>query len=180
MAGYVDKTLAPGEHVVFRVHFNWTYSFFPVLWFALGAAPVVMYSLLHFGTFGQKVPLDDLRVGWGFVGGGFLVGSLILLNHLITLWTTEIVVTTYRFVYKTGLVARNTQEVSLNKIEEITLKQSVWGRIFGYGKMVLRGTGVGVIELPNVDDPIDVRRIIEHAKADLRKNNRDERSGDDD
>jgi uncharacterized membrane protein YdbT with pleckstrin-like domain len=180
MAGYVDKTLAPGEKVLFRVHFNWTYSFFPVLWFAIGASPVIMYALLHFGTFGEKVPFDEMRVGWGFVAGGFLVGSLILLNHLITLWTTEIVVTTYRFVYKTGLIARNTQEVSLNKIEEITLMQSVWGRIFGYGRMVLRGTGVGVIHLPNVDDPIDVRRTIEQAKADLRKDNRDERSGEND
>ena len=180
MAGYVDKTLAPGESVVYRVHFNWTFSFFPVLWFALGSAPVVMYTLLNFGTFGQKVPFDELRIGWWFVGGGFLTGLLILINHLIILWTTEIVVTTYRFVYKTGLIARRTQEVSLNKIEEITLNQSVWGRIFGYGSLVLRGTGVGVINLPNVDDPIDVRRIIEHAKAALRQTSREERLGDDD
>lgn len=180
MAGYVDKTLAPGESVVYRVHFNWTFSFFPVLWFALGSAPIVMYTLLHFGTFGAKVPFEELKIGWWFVGGGFVTGMLILLNHLIILWTTEIVVTTYRFVYKTGLISRNTQEVSLNKIEEITLRQSVWGRIFGYGSLVLRGTGVGVINLPNIDDPIDVRRIIEKAKADLRQTSREERLGDDD
>lgn len=180
MAGYVDKTLAPGESIVYRVHFNWTFSFFPVLWFALGSAPVVMYALLHFGTFGRSVPFSELQIGWWFVGIAFAAGAFILLNHLIILWTTEIAVTTYRFVYKTGLIARNTQEVSLNKIEEITLKQSIWGRLFGYGSLVLRGTGVGVITLPNVDDPIDVRRIIEQAKAALRKDSRDERSGDDD
>ncbi len=180
MAGYVEKTLAPGESMVYRVHFNWTFSFFPVLWFALGSAPVVMYTLLHFGTFGQKVPFDELQVGWWFVGGGFATGLLILLNHLIILWTTEIVVTTYRFVFKTGLIARNTQEVSLNKIEEIILNQSVWGRIFGYGSLVLRGTGVGVINLPNVDDPIVVRRTIEKAKADLRRETNEDNRGDDD
>ncbi len=180
MAGYVEKTLAPGEKIVHRVNFNWTFSFFPVLWFALGSAPVVMYALLHFGTFGPKIPFSELKIGWWFVAAGCLTGSLILLNHLVILWTTEIVVTTYRFVFKTGLISRNTQEVSLNKIEEITLKQSVWGRIFGYGRMVLRGTGVGVIELPNVDDPIDVRRIIEQAKAALRNSSESERVNDDD
>ncbi len=180
MAGYVDKTLAPGEEIIYRVHFNWTFSFFPVLWFALGSAPVLMYTLLHFGTFGQKIPFSELQVGWWFVGAGFVTGLFILLNHLIILWTTEIAITTYRFVYKTGLIARNTQEVSLNKIEEITLSQSIWGRVFGYGSLVLRGTGVGVITLPNVDDPIIVRRVIEKAKADLRQNNREERLGDDD
>ncbi len=178
MAGYVQKTLAPDERIVHRVDFNWTFSFFPVLWFAFGASPLVMYSLLQFGD--AKIAFGDLRIGWWFVGLSFVIGLLILLNHLIILWTTEIIVTTYRFVYKTGLIARNTQEVSLNKIEEIVLQQSVWGRLFGYGKLILRGTGVGVIELPNIDDPIDVRRLIEKAKSGLRSDKRDERTGDDD
>ncbi len=82
--------------------------------------------------------------------------------------------------YKTGLLARNTQEVSLNKIEEITLHQSVWGRLFGYGKLVLRGTGVGVITLPNIDNPIEVRRLVEKAKADLRRETNEDNRGDDD
>ncbi len=98
MAGYVQKTLAPNEHIVHRVDFNWTFSFFPVLWFALGAAPMVMYALLQFGTLGPKVGFEELRIGWWFVWTAFATGSIILLNHLIVLWTTEIVVTTYRFV----------------------------------------------------------------------------------
>jgi uncharacterized membrane protein YdbT with pleckstrin-like domain len=102
-----------------------------------------------------------------------VTGGLILLSHLIVLWTTEIAVTTYRFVYKTGFISRKTQEVSLNKIEEIVLEQSVWGRVFGYGKLTIRGTGVGVIELPDIDNPIEVRRIIELAKAELRRTSPD-------
>ncbi len=92
--------------------------------------------------------------------------------------TTEIVVTTYRFVYKTGLISRNTQEVSLNKIEEITLHQSIWGRILGYGKLVLRGTGVGVIELPNLDNPIYIRKMIENTKSALREEPHNRMSND--
>ncbi len=166
MAGYVEKSLPPGERIVHRVDFNWTFSFFPVLWFAFGSAPLVMYTMLQFG---RGVPFDDLQIGWWFVLGSFLTGALILLNHLVVLWTTEIAVTTYRFVFKKGFISRSTQEVSLNKIEEIVLEQSVWGRVFGYGKLTIRGTGVGVIELPNVDNPIEVRRVIELAKAELRR-----------
>lgn len=170
MAGYVEKSLPPGERIVHRVNFNWTFSFFPVLWFAFGSAPIVMYAMLQFGS---GVPFKDLQVGWWFVLAAFLTGAIILLNHLIILWTTEIAVTTYRFVYKRGFISRRTQEVSLNKIEEIILEQSVWGRVFGYGKLTIRGTGVGVIELPDVDNPIEVRRIIESAKADLRRSGND-------
>ncbi len=177
MAGYVEKSLPPGERIVHRVNFNWTFSFFPVLWFAFGSAPIVMYAMLQFGS---GIPYADLRVGWWFVLSAFVTGAIILLNHLIILWTTEIAVTTYRFVYKRGFISRNTQEVSLNKIEEIVLQQSVWGRVFGYGKLTIRGTGVGVIDLPDVDNPIEVRRVIEQTKADLRRTSLDDRSGDDD
>jgi len=169
MAGYVEKTLASDEEVVHRANFNWTYSFFPVMWFALGAATIVLFFYIQYPA---GVPYEELRIGWWFAWTGFGCGTLILLNHLIVLWTTEIVVTTYRFVYKTGLISRNTQEVSLNKIEEITLHQSVWGRLLGYGKLVLRGTGVGVITLPDLDNPIHLRRIIENTKSALRTSRR--------
>jgi uncharacterized membrane protein YdbT with pleckstrin-like domain len=164
MAGYVEKSLAGDEHIVYRAHFNWTYSFFPVLWFAIGCAPVAMYLMIM----ARGIPFEELRTGWWITGIGFAIGSLILTIHLINLMTTEIVITNYRLVYKTGWIARNTQEVSLANIEEMTLTQSVWGRLLGYGKLVIRGTGVGVIELPNLDDPIVVRKKIEAARATLR------------
>jgi len=165
MAGYVEQTLAANEEILYRANFNWTYSFFPVLWCVIGFAPIILYVLLQFAS---GVPFSELKVGWGFAGAAGFVGFLILFYHLVILWTTEIVVTTYRFVYKRGLIARNTQEVSLNKIEEITLNQSIWGRLFGYGELVMRGTGVGVIKLPAVDNPIQVRKLIENARSKLR------------
>jgi len=170
MAGYVEKTLATGEEIIHRAQYNWTYSFFPVMWFAIGVGALAMFFFIQFAA---EVPYDELRVGWWSAGVGGAAGSLILINHLIILMTTEIIVTSYRFVYKTGLIARNTQEVSLNKIEEITLHQSVWGRLLGYGQLVLRGTGVGVITLPDLDDPIHLRKIIENTKSALRRDSRD-------
>ena len=177
MSGYVAKTLASNEEIIHRANFNWTYSFFPLMWFAIGAATVVLFIYIQFIA---EVPFSELEVGWWFAGLAALSGSLILINHLIVLTTTEIVVTTFRFVSKTGLISRDTQEVSLNKIEEITLQQSVWGRLLGYGKLVLRGTGVGVITLPNLDDPINLRRIIENAKSSLRSTRSNSSDDEDD
>jgi uncharacterized membrane protein YdbT with pleckstrin-like domain len=180
MAGYVEKTLAGGEEIVHRANFNWTYSFFPMMWFALGAGSLAFFFFIQFAA---GVPYEALRVGWWSAAVAAVCGTLILIGHLIILMTTEIVVTTYRFVFKHGLVARDTKEVSLNKIEEITLHQSIWGRLLSYGKLVLRGTGVGVIELPDLDDPIRLRKIIENAKAALRDDQRERKrinSDDDD
>ena len=172
MAGYVERTLAGGEEIVHRANFNWTFSFFPTLWFAIGAGGLAFYCFIQFAA---AVPFEALRVGWWSAAIGAIAGTLILINHLIVITTTEIIVTTFRFVYKTGLISRRTQEVSLNKIEEIALEQSVWGRILGFGQLILRGTGVGVITLPDLDDPIQLRKIIENTKSALREDHRDRR-----
>lgn len=96
--------------------------------------------------------------------GIMLIGVVIFLNMMIRKWTTEIAVTSERFVFKTGWISRHTQEVSLQRIEEVNLNQSFLGRILGYGRLHLHGTGVGVIELPNIDNPLELRRQITNAK----------------
>ncbi|MBI1364869.1 MAG: PH domain-containing protein [Alphaproteobacteria bacterium] len=161
MATYVEKTLAGNEKILYVAHFNWTYSFFPVLWFAIGLAPLIMYLSLMFGS---NLSASDLGAGWWIAAFGACVGSIILLNQLIFLATTDIAVTSYRFVFKKGLISRNAQEVSLTNIEEITLKQTFWGRLFNYGHLTIHGTGVGVIKLPSIDHPIKLRKAIEQAK----------------
>lgn len=177
MAGYVEKTLASDEQIIHRANFNWTYSFFPTMWFAISAGALALVSYVQFVA---GASYADIRVAWWSAIIGAVCGSLILIGHIILLVTTEIIVTSSRFVYKRGLIARNTQEVSLSKIEEITLHQTVWGRLLSYGKLVLRGTGVGVIELPNLDDPIRLRRIIENARSAIREDQRSRRRAGDD
>lgn len=163
---YVSQTLADDEEIITRANFNWTYSFWDVFFFCLGLAPLIGFAI------GQALTgksFDTLVIGYGAAGFAAVVGTLLLLFHMIELWTTEIVVTSYRFVYKTGLISRDTKEVSLNKIEEIQLRQSIFGRLFGYGSLILRGTGVGIIELPAIDNPVSLRRTIESAKSNLRR-----------
>ncbi len=166
MASYVEKTLGNGEEIVYEAHFNWTYSFWSWIWFLIAIFPV---AVLGYVQIKNGLNFATLNAAWICAAIAVAVGILQLLGHMIILWTTEIAVTTFRFVYKTGLISRDTKEVSLNKIEEITLNQSVWGRMFNYGGLTMRGTGVGVIQLPNIDDPIRVRRIIENAKSALRR-----------
>ena len=131
---YVDKTLGPGEQVIYRARFPWVYTLGS--WMAL----LLLWWLL-------------------------LLGVFMFIERTVRRATTEIVVTNRRFVVKTGFIARKTQEVSLEKIEEIKLTQSFWGRLFGYGSFDIRGTGVGNIQLPSVDEPLELRRAINTARG---------------
>lgn len=163
--GYVDDTLGPDERYLLRAQFNWTYSVIPWFWALLGFAPLLYASLMH-GLHGA--PLGDPRWVYGACLIPAIAGAWQLIAHIIHLVTTEIAVTSTRFVFKTGLVSRDTKEVTLNNIEEINLHQSVLGRIFGFGHLTVRGTGVGVIKLPDLARPIELRRCIEEARAEAR------------
>jgi hypothetical protein len=79
-------------------------------------------------------------------------------------WTTEIGITTHRFVEKTGWLTLSTQEIALPNIEGVKVTQNFWGNILGYGKIRIEGTGIDAIELPDIANPIEFRRAIESAK----------------
>jgi len=86
----------------------------------------------------------------------------------IRAFATEIAVTSDRFVRKTGLIAIKSEEVSLDKIEEVTVDQSILGRLFGYGNVQVHGTGMGDIKCSIVDNPIRMRREIQTAREGLK------------
>ncbi|RFB04967.1 PH domain-containing protein [Parvularcula marina] len=162
---YVRETLAPGEDIVKVAHFNWTYWAPTWIWLFVSILPLCYAAFL---SIEDRLPGDPVWV-YGISAIPAALGLLGLMSHWIYIITTEIAVTSSRFIFKKGLVSRHSNEVSLNKIEEISLDQTVMGRIFGYGRLILRGTGVGVIKLPDIDNPIEFRRAIEGAKSRLRE-----------
>ena len=96
--------------------------------------------------------------------GIVLVGIWIFFSMMIRKWTTEIAVTSHRFVEKKGLFSLKTNEISLPNIEGVRVEQNLWGRILGYGHLRVEGTGVDAVEVPNIADPIGFRRALETAK----------------
>src|ERR1051325_2412534 len=86
--------------------------------------------------------------------GWVLVGIWIFFAMMIKKWTTEIGVTTHRFVEKTGLFTLKTFEIALPNIEGVRVEQNFWGRLLGYGHLRIEGTGVDATELPDIADPI--------------------------
>ena len=93
-----------------------------------------------------------------------IVGIVIFLRMMIRKWTTEIGITTHRFVEKTGWLTLNTQEIALPNIEGVKVAQGFWGNLLGYGRIRIEGTGIDAIELPDIADPVEFRKAIETAK----------------
>ena len=95
----------------------------------------------------------------------FILGLLKFANMMIIKATTEIAVTNNRLVYKRGLIARHVGEINIDRIEGVNVLQPILGRVFNYGRVMIRGMGVGEVILPPIQDPISFRRGIEEAKS---------------
>jgi len=95
----------------------------------------------------------------------FLMGVLKFVQMMIIKITTEIGVTDIRLVYKRGLVARAVGEINIDRIEGVNVIQGILGRIFGYGRVMVRGMGVGEVVLPPISQPIRFKKAIEKARA---------------
>jgi uncharacterized membrane protein YdbT with pleckstrin-like domain len=93
------------------------------------------------------------------------LGIYIFFNMMIKKWSTEIGVTSHRFVEKTGLFTLSTNEIALPNIEGVRVHQSLWGRMLGYGHVKIEGTGIDSVEMPNIADPVAFRAAIETAKS---------------
>lgn len=79
--------------------------------------------------------------------------------------TTEMVITSRRFIFKRGWLARKTEEISLRRIEEVNLQQTFFGRIFGYGNIQIQGSGGSSISLQRLKKPTKFRRELQTAQA---------------
>jgi len=158
--GYVDRALVEGEHVIARAHYHWLNWVVPGLAIA---APVALQIACW-------IWVDASTRAWlTYLTGGLVIAGLIyFLWQFIRIKATEIAVTDRRFIRKTGWIGRDTAEIELRNIEEVKLKQTIMGRLFGYGTLTIRGTGAGLVESPSIDDPKIFQKAIQTAQSHLR------------
>jgi uncharacterized membrane protein YdbT with pleckstrin-like domain len=94
-------------------------------------------------------------------GGLFLLFALISAIHAaIRRVSTELAVTDHRVIFKRGIFSRYTIEMARSKVESVDVVQSIGGRIFNYGTILVRGTGGSLEPFRNVEHPLQLRSAI--------------------
>ena len=154
---YIERSLGVGEKIVTRARFHWLYNL--RAWLALLVPLALLVAVM---VYADEMIREGLAI---FAVALLVVGVVIFFTMMIHKWTTEIGVTSARFVKKTGFIALKTEEVALRNIEGVRVTQGLWGRIFGYGTLRIEGTGDDHVDVPNIDDPVGFRRAIQTAKG---------------
>lgn len=173
---YVQQSLGPDEELVHIGKFHWMYTvraFLSIFWgiimgFVVLIVAVNAYKFLGYlpNKAGVLEMIQALHPGIRLVAFFMFIFGLLKFAHMMVVKaTTEIAITSTRLIYKRGLVARQVGEINIDRIEGVNVLQPVMGRIFNYGRVMVRGMGVGEVLLPSIEDPIEFRRAIEKAKS---------------
>lgn len=96
--------------------------------------------------------------------GILIVGIFMFIAAAVRMSTTQWAVTDRRIVLKRGWLNVRTQELATESVEGVQLVQSIWGKLFGYGRIAVTGTGDALIVFPPMAHPIAFRRAIEQMR----------------
>ena len=148
---YVDKVLQPGETVLARTQIHWFIYLRSIM------TIVVALAVLGASTAAESELRPYIQIAAALLG---LLGLWFLFIAWIRRMSTELAVTNRRVIHKTGFFSRSTQEMNREKVESVDIQQSLPGRLFGYGTVLVRGVGSSWEPFAHIADPLSFRSTI--------------------
>jgi hypothetical protein len=134
MTNYIEQNLQPGETIDYRGHVSWV--------FALHRAAIVFVcSIPVFATEAKLFAAPIL----------LLIAIALAISGCIQVQTSEYAVTDRRVIGKYGWLGSQSVDVLLTKVTGIAVDNTVLGRVFGYGTVVVDAAGVsrGLVAMDN-------------------------------
>jgi len=157
---YVESNLVPGEVLIYETRLHsivmlW-HMILGCLLLGLPGVLLLYYALTHTGIESNAQHIME--------GGGvalLVCGVIAILMGMLRRNATEMAVTNRRVVVKTGLASRKTIELLLDKVESIEVSETAFGRMLGYGTIVLIGTGGTPEPFHQVAHPLEFRSQVQ-------------------
>ncbi|MDQ6622255.1 MAG: PH domain-containing protein, partial [Verrucomicrobiota bacterium] len=128
---YARATLAPNETAYLKTSLHW------IIFIRYGILGLVLFFFLALPFAIVVQALFGSEVGWFALP----LPAFAMVPPAVAFASSELVVTNLRVLIKTGIIRRQTLEMFISKVESIAVDQGFLGRIFGYGTVLIRGTG---------------------------------------
>lgn len=149
--------LADHETVVFQLRPHWVSLLPSVLWtVALGFALFLGYSAV------EAIVEGDPSLGKSIIGGAVTLAWLWLaLVPALRWYFTVFLLTSDRLITRSGILAKHSREIPLERINDVACTQSVVDRVLGAGDLLVESAGErGQTRIENVRKPEQVQLMI--------------------
>ncbi|MDR3449603.1 MAG: PH domain-containing protein [Alphaproteobacteria bacterium] len=138
---YVNKMLLPDERIIYIATIHWIIFIPGLILTAIGGiGGYYAYEVTGLFVSPSMLPVfGKMAAGAAFVCS--LAGLGLLIGAFIRQTATELAVTNRRIVAKYGFISRSTFEIINSRITGVNFDQSIMGRLFGYGTILVHGAG---------------------------------------
>ena len=96
-----------------------------------------------------------------------VVGLIPLVGAFVRYRSTELAITNRRTIAKFGFLSVSTIEINLARVESVQVRQSMFGRIFDFGTLIISGAGNPQEPVPGISKPLQFRRALGEAQQSL-------------
>jgi uncharacterized membrane protein YdbT with pleckstrin-like domain len=145
------RDLLPGERILVSSSRHWVVLLRPIATTILAVVVLlVIFTLLLAG---------ELRL---FLMLGVVLAGILIINLYYWGWRAhEYVLTDQRVILNEGIVSRFSRSIAIDRIQDLTTYQGLWGRTWGFGDIELESAGrEGAEMLSTVPRPQQLRNAI--------------------
>lgn len=154
MANFIERTLEPGEKVIFKGRLHWSYNFRYTFW-------GIVLILCAIAAVVMTTQDSENQTTWTIAAAAAAVIGLCMIFFGYFIRTkTEFAVTNTRFIQKDGILNIKMTEIPLFKVETVNFYQSIFERMLGTGSIELVGSGGTNHKVSYVQHPYKVRNMI--------------------
>jgi len=147
---YIEENMMEGEKIVARATLHPFVYYKP----ALLAVLAIVLPIVLFIAYPDQLPVAET-----------LIAAAVLLV-VAAIWAAAIhgnrqyILTNRRLIEKVGIIRRESSEILLRKCEGVKLVQSIPGRIFNYGTVVVSTTGESFNDYHFIKDPVRFQTLV--------------------
>ena len=163
---YAERSLVPGETLLYETRHHWMVLIGPLLMalvFVAVAAGLLVEAVEAKNGSGMVAGASaEAMHGMEFVAIALLAAAIGTLAYGVAKRNaTEMAVTDRRVLIKTGMGNRRTLDLMLSRVESIGVEETFFGRMLGYGSVVVHGTGGTPESFVMIAHPQEFRRSVQ-------------------
>jgi uncharacterized membrane protein YdbT with pleckstrin-like domain len=153
--GFPDDSLTADERVVLHLHPHWKAMIMPAFWTVVFGAAVLSAAIFLPNGTGYNVTL--------IVIGAIALALFLWLGFWpFVVWrSTHFVFTNERVLLREGVFSREQRDIPLNRVNDVSSKQSILERMLGCGVLTVESAGErGQSVLPDIPKVVQVQKVV--------------------
>ena len=173
MGAYLAKVLGQREDILLVTRHHWF-----VLMRAILVEGVMILTIIALVTVGLIFLPEYKWIPWLYLL--LLIPLASLIWDVIKFGSHAFIVTNRRVIQIDGVINKNVIDSSLEKVNDVKMSQSFFGRIFNFGDIeIMTASELGINKFTTIANPIKFKTAMLNAKALLENNAQMVQSGPD-